>query len=128
MQTARELLPEKVKSRKLTWVVGNAVEQALQPLVEQLNSVEGLSVDMQALSSDYWGQNISVTGLLTGHDLLLKLQNEDLGDGILLPTVMLKHGELIFLDDTTVEKVANSLSTKIYPVANVEELIEVCIR
>ena len=128
LQTARELLPEKVKSRKLTWVVGNAVEQAFQPLVKQLNSVEGLSVNMQALSSDYWGQNISVTGLLTGHDLLLKLQNEDLGDGILLPTVMLKHGELIFLDDTTVEKVANSLNTKIYPVANVEELIEVCIR
>lgn len=127
LQTARELLPQKVEPRKLTWVVGNAVEKAFQPLVKQLNSVEGLSVNMQALSSDYWGQNISVTGLITGHDLLLKLQNEDLGDGILLPSVMLKHGELIFLDDKTVEEVANSLNTKIYPVRNVEELIEVCI-
>lgn len=127
LQTARELLPQKVEPRKLTWVVGNAVEKAFQPLVKQLNSVEGLSVNMQALSSDYWGQNISVTGLITGHDLLLKLQNEDLGDGILLPSVMLKHGELIFLDDKTVEEVANSLNTKIYPVGNVEELIEVCI-
>lgn len=127
LQTARKLLPEKVEPRKLTWVVGNAVEKAFQPLVKQLNSVEGLSVNMQALSSDYWGQNISVTGLITGHDLLLKLQNEDLGDGILLPSVMLKHGELIFLDDKTVEEVANSLNTKIYPVGNVEELIEVCI-
>ncbi|MEL6456698.1 MAG: TIGR03279 family radical SAM protein [Cyanobacteria bacterium J06621_15] len=128
LQTARELLPEKVAERKLTWVVGNAVEQAFQPIVKQLNSVEDLCVNMQALSSDYWGQNISVTGLLTGHDLLLKLQGEDLGDGILLPSVMLKHGELVFLDDMTVEEVANSLNTEIYPVANVEELIEVCIR
>ncbi|MGB6298798.1 MAG: TIGR03279 family radical SAM protein [Rivularia sp. (in: cyanobacteria)] len=127
LQTARELLPQKVEPRKLTWVVGNAVEQAFQPLVKQLNSVEGLSVNMRALSSDYWGQDISVTGLLTGHDLLLKLQNEDLGDGILLPSVMLKHGELIFLDDKTVEEVASSLKVKIYPVANVEELIETCI-
>ncbi|MDY6899131.1 MAG: TIGR03279 family radical SAM protein [Cyanobacteriota bacterium] len=127
LQTARELLPEKVEPRKLTWVVGNAVERAFQPLVKQLNSVEGLSVNMQALSSDYWGQDISVTGLLTGHDLLLKLQNEDLGNGILLPSVMLKHGELIFLDDKTVEEVADNLKTKIYPVANVEELIKVCI-
>ncbi|MEO0842013.1 MAG: TIGR03279 family radical SAM protein [Cyanobacteria bacterium J06636_27] len=128
LQTARELLPEKVAERKLTWVVGNAVEQAFQPIVKQLNSVEDLCVNMRALSSDYWGQNISVTGLLTGHDLLLKLQGEDLGDGILLPSVMLKHGELVFLDDMTVEEVANSLNTEIYPVANVEELIEVCIR
>lgn len=128
LQTARELLPQKVEPKKLTWVVGNAVEQAFQPLVKQLNSVEGLSVNMRALSSDYWGQDISVTGLLTGHDLLLKLQNEDLGDGILLPSVMLKHGELIFLDDKTVEEVASNLKVKIYPVANVEELIETCVK
>ncbi len=128
LQTAQELLPQKVGPRKLTWVVGNAVEQAFQPIVKKLNSVEGLSVNMCALSSDYWGQDISVTGLLTGHDLLLKLQGEDLGNGILLPSVMLKHGELIFLDDKTVEEVANTLNVKIFPVTNVEELILTCIR
>ncbi|MGF1673542.1 MAG: TIGR03279 family radical SAM protein [Rivularia sp. (in: cyanobacteria)] len=126
-QTAQELLPEKIQPKKLTWVVGNAVEQAFQPLVKQLNKVEGLSVNMFALSSDYWGQEISVTGLLTGHDLILKLQEEDLGEGILLPSVMLKYGELIFLDDKTVEEVASTLKVKIFPVANVEELIQVCI-
>ncbi len=128
MQTAGELLPVKVEPRKLTWVVGNAVEQAFQPLVKQLNAVDGLEVNLRALSSDYWGQDISVTGLLTAHDLLLKLQEEDLGEGILLPSVMLKHGELIFLDDKTVEDVSNSLKVKIFPVASVEELIETCIK
>ncbi|MEB3218281.1 MAG: TIGR03279 family radical SAM protein [Nostocales cyanobacterium 94392] len=126
-ETAQKLLPEKVEPKKLTWVVGNAVEQAFQPLVKQLNDVKGLSVNMQALSSDYWGQDISVTGLLTGHDLILKLQKEDLGDGILLPSVMLKHGELIFLDDTTVEEVASNLKVKIFPIENIEQLIEVCV-
>ncbi|MEM6754695.1 MAG: DUF512 domain-containing protein, partial [Cyanobacteria bacterium P01_C01_bin.38] len=48
--------------------------------------------------------------------------------GILLPSVMLKHGELIFLDDKTVEEVASSLKVKIYPVANVEELIQTCVK
>ncbi len=128
LQTARELLPQKVEPRSFTWVVGNAVELAFQPIVKQLNSVEGLSVNMRALSSDYWGQDISVTGLLTGHDLLLKLQGVDLGDGILLPSVMLKHGELIFLDDKTVEEVASSLKVEMYPVANVEELIQTCVQ
>lgn len=127
-EAADKLLPSKVQPRKLTWVVGNAVEQAFQPILKRLNSVEGLEVKMCALSSDYWGQNISVTGLLTGHDLLLKLQGQDLGDGILLPNVMLKHGELIFLDDISVEDVACKLDVQIFPVAGVEEFIQTCIK
>jgi putative radical SAM enzyme (TIGR03279 family) len=124
---ANELLPAKIfPEKKLTWVVGNAVETAFKPLVKQLNNVEGLDVKMRALYSDYWGQNISVTGLLTGHDLLYHLKGQDLGDGILLPSVMLKHGELIFLDDMTVEEVSHQLNISIFPVAGVEDLINTC--
>jgi putative radical SAM enzyme (TIGR03279 family) len=125
--TASKLLPAKVQPRKFTWVVGNAVEKAFQPIVLSLNSVPGLQVNMQALSSEYWGQKISVTGLLTGHDLLSKLPGIDLGDGILLPSVMLKHGELVFLDDISVEEVAARLNTKIFLVNGVNELIITCI-
>jgi putative radical SAM enzyme (TIGR03279 family) len=125
---AAEFLPPKIsKPRKFTWVVGNAVEKAFQPILLQLNAVENLEVNMRALKSDYWGQSISVTGLLTGHDLLLNLQGQDLGEGILLPKVMLKHGELIFLDDMSIEEVASQLNTKILPVAGVEDLINTCI-
>ncbi|OUL29346.1 TIGR03279 family radical SAM protein [Nostoc sp. 106C] len=126
--TAAKSLPTKISpNKKLTWVVGNAVEKAFQPILQQLNAVAGLEVNMCALSSDYWGQNITVTGLLTGHDLLLNLQGQDLGDGILLPNVMLKHGELIFLDDMSIEEVASKLGTNIFPIAGIEELINTCI-
>lgn len=125
---AMELLPAKISpQKKLTWVVGNAVEKAFQPILKLLNSVAGLEVNMMALASDYWGQSISVTGLITGQDLLLNLQEQDLGEGILLPNVMLKHGELLFLDDMTVAEVEQKLNTKILPVAGVEELINTCI-
>jgi len=128
-KAAAKLLPPKISPpKKLTWVVGNAVEKAFQPILKQLNAVEGLEVNMQALSSDYWGQSISVTGLLTGHDLLLNLQGQDLGTGILLPNVMLKHGEMVFLDDVSIEEVARQLNTKIVPIAGVEELINTCIQ
>jgi putative radical SAM enzyme (TIGR03279 family) len=126
--TAAKFLPAKVdQPKKLTWVVGNAVEKAFQPILTSLNAVEGLEVNMMALASDYWGQAISVTGLITGHDLLLNLKGQDLGTGILLPKVMLKHGELVFLDDMTVEEVAQKLQTQIFPIAGVEELINTCI-
>jgi putative radical SAM enzyme (TIGR03279 family) len=72
---ASRKLPRKVKTpRSFTWVVGNAVEKAFEPLVQQLNAVEGLEVRLVALRSDYWGQEITVTGLLTGQDLLRELQ------------------------------------------------------
>ncbi|MEH2361696.1 TIGR03279 family radical SAM protein [Nostoc sp.] len=125
---AAELLPPKVyPQRRLTWVVGNAVEKAFQPILKRLNFVEGLEVNMRALCSDYWGQTISVTGLLTGHDLLLNLEGQDLGDGILLPNIMLKNGELVFLDDMSIEELAGRLNTKILPVAGVEDLIKTCL-
>lgn len=125
---AAELLPVSVKARKFTWVVGNAVELAFQPILKQLNSVEGLEVSMCALSSTYWGQSITVTGLLTGEDLLQKLHGKNLGDGILLPAVMLKNDDSRFLDDMTVEELAGLLKTPIFPVRGVVELIESCVK
>lgn len=128
-ETAFEKLqPMQVEpERKLVWVVGNAVEKAFEPIVQQLNQIPGLSVNMAALCSRYWGQTITVTGLLTGQDLLEALQGRDLGNGILLPSVMLKQGEPRFLDDMTVEQLASSLKTRILPVSGVEELISAAI-
>ena len=128
-ETAFEKLqPMQVEpERKLVWVVGNAVEKAFEPIVQQLNQIPGLSVNMAALCSHYWGQSITVTGLLTGQDLLEALQGRDLGNGILLPSVMLKQGEPRFLDDMTVEQLASLLKTRILPVSGVEELISAAI-
>lgn len=127
-EIANQILPNKIKIPKtLTWVVGNAVEKAFQPLVNRLNQVENLQINLVTLNSNYWGQEITVTGLLTGQDLIEGLQNKDLGDGILLPSVMLKHDETKFLDDLTVEKVAEKLSIKIFPINGINELLNACL-
>ncbi|NEP46745.1 MAG: DUF512 domain-containing protein, partial [Okeania sp. SIO2H7] len=113
--------------RRWTWVVGNAVEKAFEVIVRRLDRVEGLQVDMVALSSDYWGQEITVTGLLTGQDLLEGLQGRNLGDGVLLPSVMLKSGESLFLDDLSLEELEKRLKTSILPVSGIEELISTAL-
>lgn len=126
-QTVAEAkLPASLPSqRRLTWVVGKAVEVAFQPLVEQFNRVERLQVELVALPSEYWGVEIAVTGLLTGQDILAGLhRRNDLGDGILLPSLMLKHDDTCFLDDLTVEELAQTLGVPIFPVNGVSELIE----
>ena len=126
---ASRKLPRKLRTpRSFTWVVGNAVEKAFEPLVQQLNAVEGLEVGLVALCSNYWGQEITVTGLLTGQDLLRELQGKDLGDAIILPSLMLKQGDTRFLDDMTVEELARQLGIPILPVNGIEELIDACIQ
>ncbi|MFP5269469.1 TIGR03279 family radical SAM protein [Coleofasciculus sp.] len=124
---ATRMLPSRVEpERELTWVVGNAVETAFVPLLQQLNKVEGLDVKLAALRSEYWGQEITVTGLLTGQDLLNQLSGKDFGDGILLPALMLKHDDTRFLDDMTVAEVSRQLGTQILVVQGIEELLEHC--
>jgi putative radical SAM enzyme (TIGR03279 family) len=126
--TAAQMLPKKLPiPKRFTWIVGNAVEKAFEPLVQQLNTVEGLEVKLAALHSDYWGQEITVTGLLTGQDLLKNLQGQDLGDAILLPSLMLKQGDTRFLDDLTVAELSNYLNVTIVPVDGIEELIKTCL-
>ena len=128
LNLAQQLLPKKIDQPKhFTWVVGNAVEKAFEPLVKQLNQVENLTISLAPLRSHYWGQEITVTGLLTGQDLIDSLQNQDLGQGILLPSLMLKHDDTKFLDDLTLEDVAQALKTSIFPVKDVEELMNYCI-
>ncbi|AFZ47311.1 FeS-containing-specific oxidoreductase [Cyanobacterium stanieri PCC 7202] len=123
---ADETLPPKISQpEEYTWIVGNAVENAFQPLVARLNQVENLSVNLVALNSDYWGQEITVTGLITGQDLLAKLPQKDLRKKILLPSVMLKHDEAKFLDDVTIEELEKSLDVEVIRVNGIRELMEV---
>ena len=126
-------LPEKIDPpRTVTWVVGNAVEHAFAPLVRRLNQVEGLTVNMVAINSDYWGQDITVTGLLTGQDVADQLKHQTLGDYVLLPTVMLKQGDsrqpedTYFLDDMSLSQLENELNCLVLPVAGLAEFIDTC--
>ncbi len=110
--------------QKYTWVVGNAVENAFQPIVKRLNQVPGLTVDLVAIASQYWGQQMTVTGLLTGQDLLHELPGKDLGDRILIPSVMLKHDEAKFLDDVTIGELAEKLQIPIVPVDGIPDFLQ----
>ena len=113
--------------RRLTWVVGNTVERPFGGLVDRLNQIDGLTVQLAALNSDYWGQSMTVTGLLTGQDLLEKLAGQALGDALLLPSLMLRHGDTRFLDDMTVQQVSDRLQIPIVIVTSAEDVIHHCV-
>jgi NifB/MoaA-like Fe-S oxidoreductase len=107
--------------------VGQLVAEALQPAVDRLNAVDGLELLMHGLPSPYWGQEQVVTGLLTGSDLLEGLASCDLGDELLLPAVMLRQGEPVFLDDQRLEAVAAQLPVPVSLVGGADEIVAACL-
>ena len=89
----------------------------------RLNQIENLTIYLHGLSSPYWGQEQIVTGLLTGKDLSEGLQGKELGEELLLPSVMLRQGEKIFLDDMTLQELCSSLNVSIRIVHDAEDIV-----
>ena len=65
--------------------------------------------EVVAIDNDFFGHTIDVAGLLTGQDISAQLQKRPLGDRVLIPLHMLRHGETVFLDDYTVERLSQEL-------------------
>lgn len=70
-------------------------------------------IEVFAVRNDFFGEQITVSGLLTGQDLLRQLKGRDLGDTLLLPCSLLRSGEDLFLDDMTVVELKNALQVNI---------------
>ena len=64
----------------------------------------------------FFGETITVAGLLTGRDLMDQLKGQDLGTRLLISETMLRHGETVFLDDVTVEELSAALGVPVIPV------------
>jgi putative radical SAM enzyme (TIGR03279 family) len=120
------LPPALARPRRLSWVVGRLVAGALQPVVDRLNAMEGLELLLHGLPSPYWGQEQVVTGLLTGSDVLEGLAGCDLGEEVLLPSVVLRQGEPVFLDDTTLEEVRRQLPVPVRLITGADDLVAAC--
>ena len=121
-------LPKKLKKeRKVSWIVGKLVYEALIPTVEKLNNIDGLTIKLYGLPSVYWGQEQVVTGLLTGEDLISGLKNKDVGEGIFIPSIMLKINSDLFLDDKNIREVENELNTKIHVLDDADDIINTLI-
>ena len=80
---------------------------------QMLNKYPNLSIHVYRIINNFFGPQITVSGLLTGQDLMAQLKGKDLGDKLLLPCNVLRSGEDVFLDDITLNELENTLQVKI---------------
>ncbi|PWI59066.1 DUF512 domain-containing protein [Sulfoacidibacillus thermotolerans] len=107
-------LPQKLsRKRHVAVVTGVSAQKIIRQVAERLNAIRGLTVDVHIVSNDFYGDQVTVTGLITGQDIVKQLKNQIAADTVLLPDVMLKDDADIFLDDYEVEQVRDQLQKEI---------------
>ena len=108
-----------VRFSPFTIATGTAAAPFLRRLVQRAQAdYPGLRGQVIAVENDFFGHTIDVAGLLTGQDISAQLRGRDLGDRVLIPIHMMRHGETVFLDDYTVERLSRELDV---PVQVVDE-------
>ena len=92
--------------RRLAVVTGLLATPILGDAVERLNRIEGLAVELIPVANEFFGGSVTCAGLLTGTDIAKSLDRhrDRLGHAILIPSVVLKEDEDIFLDDLSLQE------------------------
>ena len=72
-----------------------------------------LQGEVIAVKNDFFGHTIDVAGLVTGQDIAAQLKGKMTGSRVLIPIHMLRHGETVFLDDYTVERLSCELGVPV---------------
>ena len=103
-----------VQEEELSIITGKLSYSTIQEAANQLmEAVEGLQIHVHAIRNDFFGENITVSGLLTGTDIMAQGKELELGSRMLLPENVLRSGERVLLDDYTVEDLEKTLQVSV---------------
>ncbi len=88
------------------------------PFIEQharlvSDKFPGRTIHVYPIVNHFFGEQITVAGLITGQDLIAQLKGKPLGKRLLLPECMFRSGEEVFLDDLTRQDVQNALQVQV---------------
>lgn len=98
------------KPRRITVITGVLAEPLMKELCHSLmGAVNNLKIDVICVRNDFFGGHVSVSGLITGGDIVKTLETMPLGDVIIIGENMLKSEEPIFLDDMTIQELENQI-------------------
>ncbi len=103
-----------MKKHKVTIATGKLAAPFMKKLAdiitEKFNKV---SVEVIPIVNNFFGEEITVSGLITGQDLIEQLKDKELGDNLLLSCTMLRAQEEVFLDDITLSELESTLQVKV---------------
>lgn len=116
LENLDEYLKDFSAPRSVSIVTGYAAYDHIKSLCDKLcERVSGLKITVFPIKNNFFGEQITVSGLLTGKDICEQLEGKDLGDCLLFPDVCLRAEGDVFLDDMTPEELSNALGVTVCP-------------
>ncbi len=112
----KALAGRKADDRKIrkTIATGLLAAPVIEKLMERMRErFPGVEIFVEGIENRFFGERITVSGLITGQDLIAQLKGKDLGEELLVPCNMLRSQEDVFLDDITVSFVEQELGTRV---------------
>ena len=99
---------------KISLITGRLAAPFLRQMAADfMAEFPGYEVEVVDIRNDFFGERITVSGLITAQDLIAQAKEKELGNTIAIPCNMLRSGERVFLDDQTVEDVENALQVPV---------------
>lgn len=109
------LEPDEIKlPRKVSVATGAAAYGMISRLCRELD-IPGLEINVYKIINYFYGETVTVSGLLTGQDIAAQLEGKDLGDELLIPANALRAEDEVFLDDMSIKELETRLGVKITP-------------
>ena len=109
-----EILPEEVNEKHLTIATGKLAGPFLKELVSDFNvKYPNVHVEVVEIINNFFGPRITVSGLMTGQDIIEQLKDRPLGDALLLPINVLRSGEDVLLDDVRICEIEKTLQVPV---------------
>ena len=116
LENLDEYLTEFSAPRSVSIVTGYAAYDHIKSLCDTLcQRVDGLNITVFPIKNNFFGEQITVSGLLTGKDIREQLTGKELGDCLLFPDVCLRAEGDVFLDDVTPEELSGALGVPVCP-------------
>lgn len=102
------------RQEELSIATGKLAYPYISAMAEKIEEkFPNLEIHVFSIRNDFFGERITVSGLITAQDLTAQLKGERLGSRLLIPCNMLKTDEDVFLDDFTVRQVSDALQVPI---------------
>ncbi len=112
---AEGLLPDPDLKAEYSLATGKLIYPYIDRMTKELSELcPGLVIHVYAIRNDFFGEKITVSGLLTGQDILAQMKDREKGTRLYLPVNVLRSGEDVFLDDLHVPDLEKALQVPIY--------------
>ena len=117
-------IPQKInKKTNILFATSFAAKSALDIISSKLNRTENLTTEVVPVKSNYWGQDITVAGLITTDDLIAALKDKEC-DFVVIPSVMLRQYSEDFLDGQTLSYVKSKTKKEFFVINNIYSMKE----